>query len=112
MKLRKLPPALNLPCQSLFTFVVRHDGHVRLCGCRLVRNDMDDLVVGNLRDQSLAEISKSDQAWKIIKGFYTGQRPETCRECTFYRPINRRWLDGRVELLPAAVKNAPVTVSA
>jgi radical SAM protein with 4Fe4S-binding SPASM domain len=101
MKLRKLPPALNLPCQALFGFVVRHDGNVRLCGCRLVRNDLDDLVVGNVREQSLVEISKSPAAWEIIRGFYSGRRPETCRECTFYRPINRQWLKGRAESLVA-----------
>ncbi len=95
MKLRKLPPALALPCQSLFSFVVRHDGHVRLCGCRLVRNDMDDLVVGDIHDKSLQEISKSSETWDIIKGFYFGKRPETCRACTFYRPVNRLWLNDR-----------------
>ena len=35
MRLRKLPPPLNLPCKGLFNFAVRHDGSVRLCGCRL-----------------------------------------------------------------------------
>jgi MoaA/NifB/PqqE/SkfB family radical SAM enzyme len=98
MKLRKLPPPLALPCQSLFSFVVRHDGNVRLCGCRLVRNDMDDLVVGNLHDKSMQEISQSSEAWKIIAGFYSGKRPETCREFTFYRPVNSQWLAGRAQL--------------
>ncbi len=102
MKLRKLPPALNLPCMALFGLVVRHDGNVRLCGCRLIRNDMDDLVVGNLRDKSLQEISRSPEAWEIIKGFYSGKRPETCRGCTQYHPINRQWLKGRTENLAAA----------
>jgi len=95
MKLRKIPENTQLPCMGLFGFAVRHDGSVRLCGCRFKQSDMDDLVVGNLRDQSLAEISKSDKTWGIIKGFYSGERPETCKECTFYRPINRKWLDAR-----------------
>ena len=106
MKLRKLPPVLNLPCQSLFSFVVRHDGHVRLCGCRLVRNDMDDLVVGNIGDSTLEEISKSAAAWDIIKGFYSGRRPETCRQCTFYRPIDRRWLKGRANSIQHRLSTA------
>ena len=70
MRLRQLPPLLNVPCQSLFNFAVRHDGSVRLCGCRLTTNDIDDLVVGNLREKTLEEISKSDEAWNIINGFY------------------------------------------
>lgn len=97
MRLRKLPPMLNVPCKNLFNFAVRHDGLVRLCGCRLTTNDNDDLVVGNIREKTLAEISKSSEAWEKIKGFYSGKRPETCVECTFYQPINRRWLEQRVK---------------
>jgi radical SAM protein with 4Fe4S-binding SPASM domain len=95
MRLRQLPPRLDVPCRSLFGFAVRHDGKVRLCGCRLTTNDNDDLVVGNIREKSLLEISKSDEAWKIIKGFYNGERPKTCRECTLYSPINRQWFEHR-----------------
>jgi radical SAM protein with 4Fe4S-binding SPASM domain len=95
MRLRRLPPPLNVPCKNLFNFAVRHDGRVRLCGCRLTRNDNDDLVVGNIREKTLEDISKSDEAWNLIQGFYSGQRPETCQECTFYQPIDRRWLAGR-----------------
>jgi MoaA/NifB/PqqE/SkfB family radical SAM enzyme len=95
MRLRKLPPMLNVPCKNLFNFAVRHDGRVRLCGCRLTTNDNDDLVVGNIKEKSLVEISKSDESWKIIEGFYSGKRPHTCLECTFYQPINQDWFDQR-----------------
>jgi radical SAM protein with 4Fe4S-binding SPASM domain len=111
MRLRKLPPPLNVPCKGLFNFAVRHDGKVRLCGCRLTTNDNDDLVVGNIRENTLEEISKSPAAWEKIKGFYSGQRPATCLECTFYRPIDQNWLRQRVEfkpLLPAAKTAAAV----
>ena len=112
MKLRKLPPALNLPCQSLFSFVVRHDGNVRLCGCRLVRSDLDDLVVGNILNKSLTEISQSPQAWEIIKGFYSGQRPETCHACTLYRPINRQWFQTRAnKSVPTIVERTLASAS-
>ena len=97
MRMRVLPPALNVPCQRLFDYAVRHDGSVRLCGCRLTRTDLDDLVVGNVKVKSIADISQSDEAWKIIKGFYSGTRPETCRECTFYHPIDKMWLEKRVK---------------
>jgi radical SAM protein with 4Fe4S-binding SPASM domain len=95
MRLRKLPPTLNVPCKNLFNFAVRHDGRVRLCGCRLQTNDNDDLVVGNIREKTLEEISKGDEAWNKIKGFYTGDRPRTCVECTFYQPINQHWFEER-----------------
>ena len=109
VRLRKLPPALNIPCKGLFSFAVRHDGNVRLCGCRLTRNDMDDLVVGNIREHSLQEISKGPVAWEKIKGFYSGKRPETCLECTFYRPIDQDWLLRRINHQPASpAPKAPV----
>jgi MoaA/NifB/PqqE/SkfB family radical SAM enzyme len=97
MRLRQLPPALNLPCQRLFNFAVRHDGRVRLCGCRLTQNDNDDLIVGNILEKSLLEISRSDLTWEKIKGFYSGKRPQTCIECTFYQPISQSWLEQRAK---------------
>jgi hypothetical protein len=81
---------------------------VRLCGCRLTTNDNDDLVVGNIKDAALADISQSEEAWNIIKGFYAGQRPKTCLECTFYHPIDRRWLEQRAKNKGASAKAQPV----
>jgi radical SAM protein with 4Fe4S-binding SPASM domain len=107
MRLRKLPPPLKVPCKNLFNFAVRHDGKVRLCACRLTRSDLDDLVVGNILEKSIAEISKSDQAWNVIKGFYAGKRPETCLECTFYQPIDRPWLERRTAGQPALPAEKP-----
>jgi MoaA/NifB/PqqE/SkfB family radical SAM enzyme len=106
MKLRRLPPPLNVPCRSLFGFTVRHDGKVRLCGCRLTRNDNDDLVVGNVKENSLVDITLSETTWRKIEGFYRGERPETCRECTFYVPIDRAWLQRRQSSRPAAAEPA------
>ncbi len=103
MRLRKLPAKVNLPCVALFGFLIRHDGSVRLCGCRFKRTDMDDLVVGNIRRQSLLEISTSDRAWKVISGFFSGVRPESCVGCTVYRPVNKAWYRERA----ARVKAAP-----
>ena len=95
MRLRPTPPKLNVPCVALFGFAVRHDGAVRLCGCRFKRSDVDDLIVGNIHEQTLEEISKGARAWEIIKGFYSGKRPETCAGCTIYHPIDHKWLRQR-----------------
>ena len=51
----------------------------------------------NLREKSLAELSGSDEAWQKILGFYSGKRPETCKECTFYQPITRHWFERRLK---------------
>lgn len=109
MRLRKLPKSVAVPCRALFGFMVRYDGSVRLCGCRFVRSDMDDMVVGNLREQTLLEISKSSKAWEIIKGFYSGKRPETCVGCSLYHPINQKWFHNRMDV--AAVHRQHQTVA-
>jgi MoaA/NifB/PqqE/SkfB family radical SAM enzyme len=102
MRLRKPPAKVQVPCGGLFGFAVRHDGSVRLCGCRFKTNDLDDLVVGNLKEQTLEEISKGPRAWEIIEGFYQGKRPETCVGCTFYNPITRDWLKHRLAIAGAS----------
>jgi hypothetical protein len=66
MRLRKLPPMLNVPCKNLFNFAVRHDGKVRLRGCRLTASDNDDLAVGNVCEKTLMELSQSDETWNIV----------------------------------------------
>ena len=107
MKLRRPPERVDLPCRFLFSFMVRYDGSVRLCGCRFNRSDMDDMVVGNIRENSLIEISKNSKAWEIIKGFYAGRRPDTCLGCSLYHPINRAWLrDQRQSIRNNAVHQA------
>jgi MoaA/NifB/PqqE/SkfB family radical SAM enzyme len=105
MKMRKLPERLDVPCKGLFGFSMRHDGNVRLCGCRLTKTDMDDLVVGNIKEHTLQEISQSEKAWKIIKGFYSGVRPETCVGCTMYQPIDQKWLQHRAKSGDATPKS-------
>ena len=96
MRLRTLPLKVDAPCTGLFGFVVRHDGQVRLCGCRFKKSDTDDMIVGDLGKETLKQISEGERTWKIIEGFYSGQRPETCVGCTMYRPIDRQWLKQRM----------------
>lgn len=88
MKLRKLPPRINVPCANLLNFMVRYDGSVRLCGCRLKDTEDDGLVVGNLSEHTLEELGRSKKVHDIIEGFYHGVRPSTCEKCSFYRPLN------------------------
>jgi MoaA/NifB/PqqE/SkfB family radical SAM enzyme len=111
MRLRKAPPKLDIPCVSLFGFLIRHDGSVRLCGCRFKRTDMDDLVVGNIRRQSLLEISTGDRAWGVISGFAAGVRPESCEGCRLYRPVDKAWHHERIARL-ASLPMAPGAPSA
>jgi MoaA/NifB/PqqE/SkfB family radical SAM enzyme len=105
MKLRNNQERVDVPCRALFGFMVRYDGSVRLCGCRFNRSDMDDMVVGNMREQSLIEISKNSKTWDIIKDFYSGKRPDTCHGCSLYHPINRMWFGERQRLSKANLQN-------
>jgi MoaA/NifB/PqqE/SkfB family radical SAM enzyme len=90
MKLRKVPARLNVPCANLFNFMVRYDGTVRLCGCRLKDVEDDSLVVGNIFQNSLEELGRSPKVHDIMAGFYKGARPSTCEECSFYRPLSQK----------------------
>lgn len=96
MRLRKPGPDTKIPCVSLFGYAIRHDGSVRICGCRMKTSDLDDLVVGNINQQSLEEISASAKTKNIIKGFYKGERPDTCKSCTVYNPVTRSWFKKRL----------------
>jgi radical SAM protein with 4Fe4S-binding SPASM domain len=102
MRLRKPRPQIKIPCTSLYGFAIRHDGSVRLCGCRMKSSDLDDLVVGNINQQSLEEISASAKTKNIIEGFYRGERPETCKSCTLYTPVTRSWLKDRLASINSA----------
>jgi len=88
MKLRKTPPRYKVPCVNLFNFTVRYDGTVRLCGCRLKETEDDGLVVGNIMKNSFEEIGRSEKVHQIIEGFYKGERPSTCQECSLYIPLS------------------------
>jgi hypothetical protein len=90
MKLRAIPPRINVPCSNLFNFTIRYDGSVRLCGCRLKDTEDDGLVVGNIRDSTLEELGRSQKVHDIIEGFYHGVRPSTCEQCSFYRPLSHK----------------------
>jgi len=99
MRLRRPGPQINVPCIGLFSLAVRHDGKVRLCGCRLKHTDADDLIVGDINSQTLRDIMTGENAWRITEGFYSGNRPETCKQCTLYAPVTNRWLEQRAKLI-------------
>jgi sulfatase maturation enzyme AslB (radical SAM superfamily) len=110
MRLRHVRNEVNVPCRALFGFMVRHDGSVRLCGCRFKNTDMDDMVVGNMWSTSLLEISKAKKTWEIIEGFYSNKRPEACQKCSLYHPIDRKWLQARKETVATYERGHPAKI--
>jgi radical SAM protein with 4Fe4S-binding SPASM domain len=73
-------PIINRPCQIMNVLAIRPNGDVLACGCRAMS---DDLKVGTINDN--VEILKI-KALEMKNGFYKGQFPNTCKQCSYYRP--------------------------
>jgi len=85
-KLKISPKIKKYPCSSLSSIAVLPNGDIRLCGCRYFNTLQDELVIGNIENNSLKEIINSDKCKKIIAGFKHGKIPFACKKCSFYRP--------------------------
>jgi len=77
----------KLPCKRLFDAAILFDGSVRLCACRVVETEFDDLVVGNIKEEPLEKIFYGEKAQTIRKNFLKGKYPNTCKECSMYAPL-------------------------
>jgi len=83
----KLPCKIKeYPCKSFFGISVLPNGDIRLCGCRFLKTLEDELVIGNIKKDSLKDLKKSKKWRKIIEDFQKGKSPEVCKDCSFYRP--------------------------
>lgn len=76
------------PCKLLaFYPKVLVDGTVTACGCRDYNGD-SELVLGNIKENSLFEIWTNGKVDQIYNRFYTKNYPQICRNCNQYRSIN------------------------
>lgn len=84
----------RFPCSLAFRHLtVMVDGQARICCASF----SDDLAVGNLRDQSVAELWNGDAAWRLRKSLLDPARlPGICRRC---RLLSRRFRREFAELL-------------
>ncbi len=76
-------PQIKRPCRNLRSGLVNPDGGLRLCGCRVVGTDQDDLLIGKVGD-SMESLNAA--ATKIRDSFYLGVFPNACQGCSFYNP--------------------------
>jgi radical SAM protein with 4Fe4S-binding SPASM domain len=75
------------PCKALKTLTVLPNGDLKLCGCRFNKTLKDELVIGNIKKDSLQNLIKNSEKWKeIIKSFGSEKEPIICRRCSFYKP--------------------------
>ena len=103
-----LPPAMTLrvapaktePCASLFNGpIVLANGDVLACSCVAAMDAVPDLLIGNIRTDSLREIYLGRRLRDIRDQFRGegGPMNATCRDCEMYRDLELyRTSEGRV----------------
>lgn len=91
---REQPPQTET-CTWLYDGpIVFATGEVGLCGCQDVEAK-SELVVGNIKEQSLYEIWNSPKVAELRQRFMTPRKPDVCQNCTSYRNLDHlRSLDG------------------
>ena len=80
----------RIPCQFLLegTVDILINGDVRLCGCVYgEKGKHDDLVIGNINEQSLSDIWFGNRPREICEQFLSGNLPEPCNQCLMYEPL-------------------------
>lgn len=75
------------PCWMLYgELAVLVDGTVALCGCQELEGN-SDLVLGNITDNSLGDLYRSERAKLIRKNWLNGSKiPDVCCKCRNYNP--------------------------
>ncbi len=74
-------PCLYSLCPHIWT-----DGRVSLCACS---GFSEELVIGDLTENSLKEILHSSIRVELISSFLNHAAPELCSECSFYTPFKK-----------------------
>lgn len=90
MTIAQAPRLKYRPCQWTFSIQVMYDGRVRACSCRFTgreKNEEDGLFVGDIRQNTLAEIWRGPAIRELRRRFGKGDLPRVCQSCTMYRSI-------------------------
>jgi radical SAM protein with 4Fe4S-binding SPASM domain len=67
--------------------IVLPNGTVMACSCVAAMDASADLAIGNLREQSLAEIWQSERMARLRRSFSAGGLNPTCAGCDMYRDL-------------------------
>ena len=92
MRLRRISKFKYLPCIRTYDAAILFDGSVRLCACRVKNNEFDELVVGNIKNNSLKEIFYSEKADEVRKSFLKKKTLPACENCSLYMPATKKFL--------------------
>ena len=75
----------RLPCGRTSHIQVGVNGEVRLCGCRVDVNAVEDeLIIGDIRQNGLKELYNSEKVKKIKDSFYANRLLDVCKKCSWY----------------------------
>jgi MoaA/NifB/PqqE/SkfB family radical SAM enzyme/predicted O-methyltransferase YrrM/tetratricopeptide (TPR) repeat protein len=100
--------AKRVPCMKpLISSVVFADGQVGFCGCA----DFDaKLAIGDLNMQDLRAILSGQKRQEYIISFFKNSLNEYCHKCTFYEPLNikfiSQWVDFTNPYAPEPVRKS------
>jgi len=76
------------PCARLLNdLAVLPDGKVRVCSCRYLATDHDELVIGDSTEKKMREIYYGPEHVELIRRAAKGNWPKVCRNCAIYQPI-------------------------
>lgn len=82
-------PVKRETCKKLYDSpVVLPDGKVLACDCFAAMDAIDDLGIGNIREESLGDIWRSHRLTKIRESFYNGTVNPTCARCDVYENLD------------------------
>lgn len=95
MRLRRVNRFKYLPCIKTYDAVVLFDGSIRLCACRIKDGEFDELVIGNIKDNSLNNLFYSPKARSIRESFTAGKYLPACEKCSLYIPVTNKFISLR-----------------
>lgn len=76
------------PCSRLFSdLAVLPDGTAKVCACRYLKTNYDELVIGDLKNNSLEKVFYGKTHKKLLENVMQGQWPKVCKSCNFYTPL-------------------------
>ncbi|OVE76657.1 hypothetical protein BVX98_05045 [bacterium F11] len=78
-----------IPCtRMIWNLSVLPRGDVRVCSCRYYETEYDDMVVGNLKEESLGEILTGKKWQKMLSDIIKENKwPTACKNCSYYGPM-------------------------
>lgn len=91
MKLRRVNRFKYLPCVRTYNMIILFDGSVRLCAARLKDNEFEELVVGNIKNDSLFDLFYSEKAKEIRSSFINKENLSVCEKCSLYIPVTKNF---------------------